>query len=355
MAAAAIGGAMANTVFNFATSAFNHKLAEDSADKQYQRQLDFWQKQNQYNDPMAQRARLERAGLNSASLAGDIAGHNTAGNLSTVPGNEYAQKGALDPNALSNSLDLMGRLESVGANTDLMRRQIELTYVEEMIKNSEKYGIDLTNEQRQMLNKWVDDEKAVSIQSFLAEINRMNEETRAKKLDNDEREAAQNEGANKYLDAHEESEVRQALASAQTELVNLQQEYQKFANSHQFEAHEADLKVKASQASANYASALASQAMAAYNKQLAQNASNQDARAAVMHVIQLSMQELEASNLLTQTQADELRLKINTAWNEGIFGSDAKGHRLENLETIINDFFHSNLNLSGGVKYSFDK
>ena len=168
-----IGSALGGIGLNMAASAFNNKMADKAAEKQYQRQLDFWEKQNQYNDPSAQRSRLERAGYNPAAAAGQVAQNNTAGQLSSVPGNEYAQRGAVDPNALNNSIMAFGKLEQIGANTDLMQRQLELTYLTELVQKSELYGINLTNQEKEKMLGWLDKEKELSLEKMLEEIRTM--------------------------------------------------------------------------------------------------------------------------------------------------------------------------------------
>lgn len=86
----------------------NYKYAERSAENQYRRQLEFWNLQNQYNDPKNSYKRLveglEANGLNKALAISGGASPNDAGALSSVPGNEYAQSGVLPPGALSARL-----------------------------------------------------------------------------------------------------------------------------------------------------------------------------------------------------------------------------------------------------------
>ena len=105
-------------------SLFNHNLAEKSADKQYQRQLDFWNKQNAYNSPSAQRQRFQEAGINPASATGQMATSGTAQGLSSVPGNEYAQQGALKLDGLVSVLETLARIENLGADTGLKGSQM---------------------------------------------------------------------------------------------------------------------------------------------------------------------------------------------------------------------------------------
>ena len=118
------GLAALNGAIDIGTSLFNHNLAEKSAESQYQRQLDFWNKQNAYNSPAAQRQRFQDAGLNPAAAAGQIASSGAAQGLSSVPGNEYAQSGALKLNGLASVLETLSRIENLGAQTGLATQQI---------------------------------------------------------------------------------------------------------------------------------------------------------------------------------------------------------------------------------------
>lgn len=86
-------GGLSNALFG----GINARRAERAAQKQYARQIDFWNLQNSYNTPTAQRQRLEDANLNPALMYGSGSGSNTAGGLSTVPGNNVEQQGFIKP------------------------------------------------------------------------------------------------------------------------------------------------------------------------------------------------------------------------------------------------------------------
>lgn len=170
-------GSLPTTAIEMGVSAFNNWLAERAAQKQFDRQIDFWEMQNEYNHPVEQRKRLQEAGLNPVAAAGDIGGHNTAGNLSSVPGNEYAQKGVFDPGILGRNMMLLKQMESIGANTDLMERQVELSFIQEYIMNAEAYGLDLSNEEKKKLLGYIDREKELSFDKVVAEIDNIKSST----------------------------------------------------------------------------------------------------------------------------------------------------------------------------------
>lgn len=117
-------GAAADTILGFAQASYNNSLAEQSAENAYERQLDFWNKQNSYNSPVNQRKRLEQAGFNPAAALGEVATGQNAQQLSSVPQNEYAQKGVLQLQTLSSALESFARIEKLGAETGLATQQI---------------------------------------------------------------------------------------------------------------------------------------------------------------------------------------------------------------------------------------
>lgn len=91
------GAALLGGLFGLWRDKQNSKYAEEAATKQYERQLEFWHKQNQYNTPAEQRKRLEAAGINpAAAMSGGV--ENQSQGLSQVPGNEYAKSGVLRTN-----------------------------------------------------------------------------------------------------------------------------------------------------------------------------------------------------------------------------------------------------------------
>ena len=157
-----------------AQAAFNNFMGERSAEKAYERQLDFWNIQNAYNTPLQQRKRLEAAGLNPASAAGQVAGSNVAGNLSSVQQNPAASSDLLD---LQSTFNLFGQMEQLQAGNDLTRAQIQLTFAKTLVENAEAFGIDLSNEEKQKLLKWVDQKQELGIEKLIAEIGNIEADT----------------------------------------------------------------------------------------------------------------------------------------------------------------------------------
>lgn len=109
------GGSLLQTGIGFALdwasanhiAKLNYKYAEQAAENQYKRQLDFWEKQNAYNDPTAYLHRWQNAGINPlAALEGSTSAGMGQG-LSNVPGNDYAKHGVMPVSPVSPSQVLM--------------------------------------------------------------------------------------------------------------------------------------------------------------------------------------------------------------------------------------------------------
>lgn len=127
------GGAFVNGLFGLGQSVLNNYFADKAATRQYNRQLEFWNMQNEYNSPLAQRERLQKAGMNPSGVAGEVASGQQAGELSSVPGNQYAQEGLLRLDALANTLETFARIEKIGAETDLNTAQLSTELVRQTL------------------------------------------------------------------------------------------------------------------------------------------------------------------------------------------------------------------------------
>ncbi len=87
-----VGGQLLNSHFNRRTARRNTDLTiganKSEAELAWQRSLDMWHMQNQYNDPSAQMQRFKRAGLNPNL----VYGQGTSGNSSKTPEYKAAQQ-----------------------------------------------------------------------------------------------------------------------------------------------------------------------------------------------------------------------------------------------------------------------
>lgn len=114
---------------------YSAKLSEEAARRQYERQLDFWNKQNEYNDPSNVRRRLEEAGLGASALLGGAQVQNiggSAGPLSSVPGNEVDLRGryAEVENPFTRMMQL-AQLRNIEADSELKKAQAGQTGAQE--------------------------------------------------------------------------------------------------------------------------------------------------------------------------------------------------------------------------------
>lgn len=139
-AAGMLSEVAANTASGIVTSEFNKKntkelaaydyqLAEEAAVSSYERQLDFWNKQNEYNTPSNQRTLLEQAGLNPALMYGSSVSSSTASSLSstatgqgkTTPTN-YNLTGSMD---IINKMAMATQIKKTNADIDKTNAESE--------------------------------------------------------------------------------------------------------------------------------------------------------------------------------------------------------------------------------------
>lgn len=151
-------------------SIFNMGLSEMQSQAEFGRQLQFWDMQNRYNSPIAQRNRLNQAGLNPSE---GVESH-PAGELSSVPKNEVMANGALD---FVNQLEVFSHMEKMGAESDLLAQQFKLSVVEEAIKRGNLFGINLDNRQKSILLKYLDSKEQFTLSKLISEISNLDSET----------------------------------------------------------------------------------------------------------------------------------------------------------------------------------
>lgn len=150
------------------------KLYEDN--KAYQTEM--WNKTNEYNDPSAQRARLEAAGLNpymmmnggSAGVAGSVSG--TQGSAPSA-GSPSAQ-GVQPPTATPYSADYSGIMQGLGHAIDTI-----MTGSQRDIQNAQAYNLRIEGkyiaskaiaELYKIYNEAKNDDERVAIQRVLSSI-----------------------------------------------------------------------------------------------------------------------------------------------------------------------------------------
>lgn len=100
------------------------KMQERAAEKAHERQVDFWNMQNEYNSPSAQVERLKQAGLNpGAVLSGAV--ENQSSNLSSVPQAQIGSHDYLKSASMPNLALQYAQIQKLNAETEAIRGETE--------------------------------------------------------------------------------------------------------------------------------------------------------------------------------------------------------------------------------------
>lgn len=150
------------------------KLYEDN--KAYQTEM--WNKQNEYNDPSAQRARLEAAGLNpymmmnggSAGVAGSVSGTQGSAPSAGAPG----AQGVQPPTATPYSADYSGVMQGLGHAIDTImtgsQRNIQNAQADNLRIEGKYIASKAIAELYKTYNEAKNDDERVAIQRVLSSI-----------------------------------------------------------------------------------------------------------------------------------------------------------------------------------------
>lgn len=150
------------------------KLYEDN--KAYQTEM--WNKQNEYNDPSAQRARLEAAGLNpymmmnggSAGIAGSVSGTQGSAPSAGAPG----VQGVHPPTATPYSADYSGVMQGLGHAIDTImtgsQRNIQNAQADNLRIEGKYIASKAIAELYRTYNDAKNDDERVAIQRVLSSI-----------------------------------------------------------------------------------------------------------------------------------------------------------------------------------------
>lgn len=150
--AANLAGNFVNQMYARRNAKINYEYAEKSAQDQYNRQVDFWNMQNAYNDPAAARKRMENAGMNPTTDMGS--GINAAGSGSTVPGNEYAQSGMMPvvPTNWSGFAQEVANIYQTAMNGNKLVKEAAKLEMEARLASLRGTGQELDNELKEFKN-----------------------------------------------------------------------------------------------------------------------------------------------------------------------------------------------------------
>lgn len=112
-----VGNGIIGGLIGLGNTALQHKYNKELSELQYQQNIASWNMQNEYNSPVAQRQRLEDAGLNPALLYGN--GGGSTGNASQMP--EYQAFGQ----SISSNMLQGAQIAQLAAQTRLTNAQAE--------------------------------------------------------------------------------------------------------------------------------------------------------------------------------------------------------------------------------------
>lgn len=182
--ASLIQGGM-SAVSGFASNIANNKAIEKQNARNWKNQVDMWNLNNAYNNPLEQRRRLEKAGYNPNLAVGSI--QNTSQNQKMPEGQPqtYNQTSEGIQNAVTNFQNSMMQ------NSQILKNDAEIT--------SKQSQTALTNEQRRQLEDNRD-----------ANIKLRSEQLKSQELQN-----AQKSIFNSGLDARLKSQLNESMARIQ--------------------------------------------------------------------------------------------------------------------------------------------
>jgi len=122
-----VAAAGTSGILGFGTAYHNRKFAEKQSDLAYQRDLEHYRRQNRYNSPKQQMARLKKAGLNPNLVYGD--GALTMQSKGDV---NYQPVNAPMPTGLANDI--------IGTATDLKLRQEQIKNIAADTQSKKNYN-----------------------------------------------------------------------------------------------------------------------------------------------------------------------------------------------------------------------
>lgn len=308
--ASSLGTGLLNFGFNQASAAIQRNWQEKMMDKQ-----------NAYNSPLAQANRMRAAGLNPYQ------------DMGSVPSASAGTGAAGSPVSLSDPLMMLSafaQLDKTRAEAGSIETTTEKTLKEiSMLDLAYERGlIELEDYSKRVKSLWDaydstgETPETISLKQSIQDVEKTEAETNSIRH-------------NTAL-----LEEQTTLAKKQQDIAELQKDYQKMLNDNLPEKLLLENRESIARTAADYATAYAANANA-------QRTHDQNSREAEQHDMNLAIDELRKQGLISENQAIAVKARVEQAWNEGVFGQDAKGHRWQNFEMIVNDFFHTNLNLSG--------
>lgn len=327
--------------FNRKSLDYQAQLNEQSAVNAYNRQLDFWNKQNAYNDPSSQMRRLQQAGLNPAMINANGV-NNVAGGLSSVSPASPGSPDHSKPNTSNTVNSVIAFAKSIK----------EMGFLDEKSKTELEKRLNLIVERGL---KEVDKELKIE-ERDLARLNKIEafEALYGTSLDGGEPTIKNNRITTSINEARGRislDEARTAVAEAEESYTKFLEQYQRDKNNREAMLALADEAVKKAMANAYYAQASASSAQA--NATSAANAREEQ---------RLAMEQ-EIHTYLMDINASEAEITKTNEWLSELWSKDAQTLMDENtglyrgdiLRARWRDFIHHNLRLGGTAGISHKK
>lgn len=167
-AGSSILGSVWDTAFQNKTIQKTVDMNKELADYAYGQDLNMWEKQNQYNNPSAQMARLKEAGLNPNMVygTGTVTG-NTGGTMPKYNAPTADFRGQKNPLSALTALSAYQDIELKGAQTNLVREQAqntaEKTNSEKLVQLLTAAKTDLTDTQyKKLLNEYFAESESIT-------------------------------------------------------------------------------------------------------------------------------------------------------------------------------------------------
>lgn len=351
-------GTILGAVSSPITAALNYAYGRRAAQEAYDRQIDFWKMQNEYNLPSNARKRLEDAGFNPMAAVQGISQSQAAGGLSSVSLNPAASP-SLFQNPLE-SIKVLAEIANYRSHSSLLVRQAASQFLDNLVKRAnlpaaakkalwyanhqeevEEAGLRETQTQGdrnaagaayynaqaqtetetrpltiESLNKQISvDETRIDLMNSQLEVNRASKALLEAQTDT-ERERAANVAADTLLKG---AQRLQSLADSR--LTNLEADYKEAFNNIQLK----DRSVTVFGKTFNFGSNLARELNAHLSSLISQSAISSEEAAAIGRTITLRNDAVEAQIWATRAQESKTR-RDNTILQRGLnFVSSALG------------------------------
>lgn len=213
----AVGNLVGN-LFGFGSQQSANKTNMELAQYQYEKNLEMWNRNNEYNTPLNQRKRMEEAGFNPNLVYGHGSVANTSTSMPTYQAPTISAYTGFS-NFGQSLLDGYLSYQQNKADIDLKKSQAAKNYSDAGLSTSQTTGQDRENELKLFRIEYENRRK--EIYDALVQAEKDNNETQVKilkqKLSNYEKEYESIEADIRLKDSHVDlNKARESLAKAET-------------------------------------------------------------------------------------------------------------------------------------------